>query len=76
MPRRTIVYRWILGPGSVGLALVLVLPSAVALAIHQEGVSARSGYQLVDDGYLITTAVLILAGGIFAVGGVVAQLVA
>jgi hypothetical protein len=60
----------------LGLALVLVLPSAEALATYQEGVSGRSGYQLLGDGYLITMAVLILAGGIFAVGGVVAQLVA
>lgn len=76
MPKRTIAYCWILGLAALGLALVLVLPSAVALAAHEERISERPAYPLLGDGYAITMVVLILLGALLAVGGVVAQLVA
>jgi hypothetical protein len=76
MPKRTIAYWWILGLAALGFAVVLVLPSALALAAHVQRTSGRTGSQLLADGYVITVVVLILAGGILAMGGVVAQLVA
>lgn len=66
MPKRTIAYGWILG-AALGLAVVLVLPSTIPLAAHEERVARQSGYQFLGDRYTITMAVLILLGGILAV---------
>jgi hypothetical protein len=75
MSKRTVTYWWIWGLVALLPGAILIPSATGALVAHLDTVARGSGYDFFGDGYAMTMVGLIAAGGVIAIGGIVAQIV-
>lgn len=76
MAKRTITNWWIFGAAALGLAAILIIADAMALADHLAALPAKTQLGLTPDDFSRKAMVLIALGGCTAAIGILAELVA